>query len=120
MNHERMLKVADAIEANPDHFSMADFYYGEPGTPYTRKDPDDALSLDDALTYCGTKACIAGWALHLWPAENDKAVCLSSGAAGILGLDYDDADEIFYNFDLETADEAAAYLRELVREDQER
>lgn len=44
MNKELLLKVADAIEANPAHFDMDDFFQN---------------------TECGTTACIAGWALFL-------------------------------------------------------
>lgn len=44
MNKDLLLKVADAIEANPEHFDMENWFQD---------------------TACGTAACIGGWALHL-------------------------------------------------------
>lgn len=43
MNKELLLKVADAIEANPEHFDM---------NAWAEETPS-----------CGTTACIVGWAL---------------------------------------------------------
>jgi hypothetical protein len=51
MNKELLLKVADAIEANPKHFDM-----------------------DDFLDECGTTACIAGWSVSLYEDKNLPAL----------------------------------------------
>jgi hypothetical protein len=43
MNKELLLKVADAIEANPEHFDIENWF-----------------------NMCGTTACIVGWAWHIY------------------------------------------------------
>jgi len=45
MNTAHLLEVADAIEAHPDHFDLADWSSDDTGAD---------------LTACGTTACIAG------------------------------------------------------------
>lgn len=117
MNHERMLKVADVIEENPDHFDMK--FFMKTGPDWTdRMGESSTRELVSADIYnCGTTACIAGWACWLWSAEvrHDKGV--DDNAQHILGLSTDVADELFIDFDLKTAKDAAAHLREMVRED---
>jgi hypothetical protein len=80
MNKPLLLKVADAIEANPQHFDMS-------------------LFTDD----CDTTACIAGWAVFLnsryknfkkFLAENDYSI--PTRAASALKLTDDQASRLFY------------------------
>lgn len=80
MNKPLLLKVADAIEANPEHFDMS-------------------LFTDD----CDTTACIAGWAaflssrykrLETFIAKNDYSI--ATRATEVLQLTDDQAFRLFY------------------------
>lgn len=66
MNHDLLLRVADAIEADPDHFTITTWF-----------DEDDGCR------------CIAGWALHLAYPTAPKPVGYVSWvrrAGDVLGL----------------------------------
>lgn len=119
MNKERILALADRIEASsPGEFNMQDWFevnpkllYGWWGTvgvssrlaiSYVEVDTIDLLLEKE----CGTTACVAGFAILLYPQEA-KDIILSSGryslhveriAAQILDLSTYRADELFrYN-----------------------
>lgn len=117
MNYDRMWAVADAIEKNPDHFDMDDFINRE-------GDIVLMLSQPGALASCGTTGCIAGWAIHLYPSvakQVDTGLMSVSQIAGeVLGLDYDTACDLFYLFELGTAEQAAGHIRGMVIADMER
>lgn len=117
MNHERILKVADVIEANPDHFDMLTFYGYNGNHLYSTPHIASRLALTIDLTECGTTACIAGWAVALWGAEVDLDLSIDKNADAILGLTYDQSFSVYYGMEHSTSDKAAAYLREMVRED---
>src|SRR5687767_2281501 len=120
MNHERMLKIADVIEENPDHFNMAYFaalqsLKDDEGWFDGRIGPHDTRLLIGAnLHECGTTACIAGWAVWLWAADVNPQRTIDDEAAELLDLDMDTADELFNNWDLHSAEIAADHLREMV------
>lgn len=126
MNHERILKVADVIEANPEHFSMNYFMSvdrkidrGVMEWDGGRIGPlETSLLLQQDAYECGTTACIAGWAVWLWGAEVNPNLAVDDNAADILGLSKNVADALFANFDLDTAEKAASHLRNMVRKDQ--
>lgn len=60
MNAERMLEVADAIEAEEvADFNMADYFSG--------KAAHEVLDRWDGQGHCGTAACIAGFTTLLYP-----------------------------------------------------
>lgn len=70
MNIDRLKQIRDAILANPDHFNMEEFLNDD-------NVPDDPAELealdmrdDDFIARkagCGSAACIAGWAVSLFP-----------------------------------------------------
>ena len=93
MNKERILAVADAIEAHPQEFTMVD--------------------------WCGTACCIAGWAMKMYAPE--KETWYLNDAAEVLGLGVKEANSLFLADWTEkllveiTAAETATYLRELAK-----
>jgi hypothetical protein len=115
LNKGRILKLADIIEEHPDNFDMGDVLSDV-------QFPADDLAWGEAvvrqtvaadLTHCGTTACIAGWAMNLWPAEVDFSKSWAINGARILGIPQADAATIFYAYDLD-ARQAADYLRRYV------
>lgn len=97
MNREMILRVADAIEAaaKPDAkpsigFNMESFV----------NEAASEFEPDQTGHQCGTTACIAGWAMHLSGDDLSRVEYLTSNGcirrgAAILGLDFDDADDLF-------------------------
>lgn len=108
MNKENMLKIADAIEAQQiATFHMSDFVYNK----------------------CGTSACVAGFAHLLMaieqkqsaPEDNLLSADRLSLAADYLGLDYADANELFYAHSLDfgvTKEETEVYGYEFIDEEE--
>lgn len=45
---------------------------------------------------CNTRFCIAGWVCFLWPKLVDPQEDIEDNAKRILGLDHDEAEELFY------------------------
>jgi hypothetical protein len=121
-NVDRLNKVADLIQQNPEHFHMG-HWFGTLSGPHFAPHPallDEAHNRREGavvaavdLFECGTTACIAGWACHLWEAEVDPTARIENNAARILGLDFSAADDLFYAFDLNTPDAAADRLRRM-------
>ena len=100
MNKERLLKLADVIEA-AEHFDQGkDFpLYGD----------SDFESITGfymgsfcAIKACGTAGCIAGWALKLWPQE--VASGLVYPARQVLGMNRNDAHYLFFGGSLRLED----------------
>lgn len=98
LHRERRLKVADAIEREPEHFDMSTWFwrrYENDGVHPSLGLVPDLLALD--LRSCGTTACVAGWACSLYGAdaldlhETHRRENPSIGhvAAEILGLTYE-------------------------------
>lgn len=119
MNTERMLKLAEILEHEEDHFSITEVFqeHGQPALygPGGNRAVLRYAAVSD-LSKCGTTACIAGWALHLWPFEIDYDLDWGTNAADILGITPDTANDLFYRFDLD-AQGAAGELRRMVKVD---
>lgn len=75
MNKQRLLDIADRIEREPQTFDMS-----------------------QVLNRCGTVGCIMGQAIMLFDPEQKQrpSYQLDSIARGLLGLDHDQAKELFY------------------------
>lgn len=117
-NAERLRKVADIIEANPEHFDMQ-FWVAQDGRiEYCSNRQATRLAMETNIVSCGTTACLAGWAVHLWGAEADPDRCIIANGASILGLSDDDATRLFMsgNHNCRTAADAAEHLRNLAAE----
>lgn len=125
MNHERLLKIADVIEAHPEKFSMTYFYAGKEFDRVIDEVHDwtcaseVAAHLDLYDEECGTTACIAGHACSLWAADLQPDDDYETGARRILGLDPSTAWHLFFGqiTELNTPKKAATYLREMVADD---
>jgi hypothetical protein len=129
VNRDRILKVADVIEANPEHFDMTLYFNDAAARAYQEQTgasvcssaspfvtPEvgvEVLATVDLTNTCGTTACIAGWAMHLWPADvTEKNLPYSIIAADLLDIDYKLADDLFYDMSLD-AENAVRALREI-------
>lgn len=67
-NRELLLKVADAIENDPDHWDQG--AWALPTPEFAREHPDERLE-PGAVSGCGATMCLAGWGIAL---ENDPAL----------------------------------------------
>ena len=98
MNHENVLKVADAIDGLP--YGSLLFDDGKP----------NAFNMSAA---CGSACCIAGWAIHLF---HEQYTSLGD-TAKILGLNFDQACALFkppgYDFMECDGSAAARVLRKM-------
>jgi hypothetical protein len=112
VNIDRINKVADMTQQNPEHFNMNYWMESVGPSSWATSFPEEIAQAD--LFACGTTACIAGWACHLWGAEATGSHA-ESAAAQILGLDLATAKELFKsnNPDCQTADDAADHLRHM-------
>jgi len=86
MNRERMMEVADIIEAHPDNFFMGVYC------------SSTELS---KLSECGSHGCIAGWTVFLYQYKKpvDKFVPgwdIHERARWLLGLTNKEAEDLFY------------------------
>ena len=92
-NRRKFGQVADLIEAHPDHFSMVTWWTGV-GNGITPARVTRRANLGE--TWCGTTACIAGFALLSergslgWPASG-----AFYEAQGLLGLSESEAEALF-------------------------
>jgi hypothetical protein len=111
-NVERLNKVADMIQAHPEHFDMSNWVVVGEDRHYGS---DAAIAGSVDLFGCGTTACIAGWAVCLWPAEVMPDENVPTAAQRILGLDDYTAMALFMapNASCSTADKAADHLRRM-------
>lgn len=99
-NAELAYKTLDLINANPDHFDM-EYWVEGPNLP-------PAVGLDDLTgEVCGTTACFAGWAAALagYKITGSGSVYNAAGhqvdniqlfAANLLGIETEEADDLFY------------------------
>jgi len=92
MNAELFRKIADVIEAKPGCHDQQIFS--------SACDDDEPLEAEfvttETIHTCGTKACIAGWAVHLTPKEDrPEAESVMECAAKLLGLSDGEADTLF-------------------------
>lgn len=120
MNEERMLKLADVIEAQPEHFDIRVIASGTKEISAASHAPGWTplwKAITDAdLTACGTSACYAGWAAHLWGADirNMNGTFTEVGCE-LLGLDAHDTDSMgLFVAAVRDAHQAAGLLRDLV------
>jgi hypothetical protein len=115
MNIERMLKLADVIEEHPDHFNIKVLYEDKNKQQHPTAGWSEFYQLmaNADLTSCGTTACYAGWACHLWPAEVDRELDWVQAGAKLLDLPVDEAKCLFVA-KVSDAREAATLLRDLV------
>lgn len=118
MNAERLNKVADMIQAYPEHFDMASYLDGPDYTNSETSTPEAVMTAPlTSPVDCGTTACIAGWACHLWASEVVVGEPFDANAARILGLDDDQSYEVFYVYAArEDAAASAGYLRRMALE----
>lgn len=121
MNRERVLKLAHFIEEHPEKFHVTSWFSG-PGSDeiYDETDWLPLISKLDFLSdHCGTTGCFAGTAIALWPSEVGKEDSFESAGQRILGLDFDEAQDLFYSQIgiINTAEDAVAHLRKMVEED---
>lgn len=105
MNKENMLKIADAIEAHTiANFRMVDFFKES----------------------CGTSACVAGFAHLLMaketgapkPEDNFLSAPRLNQAADYLGLEYNDAYELFHALSLDGDGDEDTYGFEVIDENE--
>ena len=92
MNAELFRKIADVIEAEPGCHDQRIFS--------SACDDDEPLEAElitpESIHTCGTKACIAGWAVHLTPKEDrPEAESIMECAAKLLGLSDGEANTLF-------------------------
>jgi hypothetical protein len=109
MNVERLLKLADHIEAlPPEKFEMGDYFcrlvfdVDDPSKVVGRAD-EEQVTREFLNEECGTAACIAGHAVHLFGGDEDwECVTANSGwathdvASGLLGLSHTQASYLFF------------------------
>jgi len=110
---ERLSKLADVIEEHPDQFDMRRWWTGLV-CDWEQTHAQDFAALA-AADMCGTTACIAGWAVHLWPADVEPDDTFTTAGARILGIDPDEAYRLFQPLDMTHAG-AVATLRQLAAE----
>lgn len=86
---DRVRAVADAIEANPEHFDMRSYYNINNLSTGHWADYFNA-NAGFNLTDCGTTACVAGWAVHIYrdlvSKDNIDYIDIATLAQDILGL----------------------------------
>lgn len=108
---ERLRKLADVMEANPEHVDMKQWII-LPGRLYGST---VAEVIGHDMTECGTTACAAGWAVWLWPGAipaDSVDGPISDAAQQLLGLTDDEAAVLFYGVN-DTAEIVAGDLRDL-------
>lgn len=97
LNKELFLKIADAIEAEPGCYDQSSWYSTDSdlsATLSTKTVP--CLSVNQGHT-CGTKACIAGWAVALTPLhDRPDYFSISLSAEQLLGLSDDQSSYLFH------------------------
>lgn len=133
MNKERMLALADHLEGLPrKRFNMDRFYaaQGLEDSDFVDMSPG-AISklLTDSENACKTSACVAGWAIALWPRAGSRGgrgkwknglfgryyfYDESEHAASILGLTLWDANRLFFEDLNQTPKQAARKIRKSV------
>lgn len=99
VNTKLFEQVMEQIESNPEHFEMQSFFAAD-----TYKLCSREAVMKDLISEsrCGTTACIAGWAITLHHKNNllsdGFAICgpTEDAATGILGINYDEAQRLFY------------------------
>ena len=92
MNSELFRKIADVIEAEPGCHDQRRFSSTcDDDAPF-----DAEFVTTETIHTCGTKACIAGWAVHLTPKEDrPESESIMECAAKLLGLSDSEADTLF-------------------------
>lgn len=131
---ERLTKLGEVVQANPDRFDMS--YWLELVSPIerTRKtglasvEELDQIGVDastDRVLYegkeCGTRACLAGWAVLLWSHEltpfERRDLSIRDAAIHLLDLTYGEASDLFdasaHDNDPAVAAEALAELADI-------
>lgn len=126
MNRERILRLADHLEheVRREEFDMSVFFRA---TLDAQNKLGASTELDATLRglrqhACGTSACIAGHAVSLFQdelGENElRMLRVYNGvprvAAIILGMTDGRETDVFYSLDIQSTDEAARALRDLV------
>jgi len=94
INVPLLLKICDVISKHPEQFDINEWD-------------------------CGTKACIAGWALRLSGTRYDGHSVRSEKAREILGLTLKQGRELFLpvhysNHDIKTAEQAVKFIHEFL------
>jgi hypothetical protein len=96
MNKERMLKLADFIEALPPKQFNMQFWAVNNNNVSGRRDVDPKTINPHQ---CGTTACIAGWAVYLFakrdPVDQNYWISFGEEAQDLLGLTLDQRENLF-------------------------
>lgn len=105
-NKIRLRRIARMIRKHPQHFHMdsvvstandQDHAYFSSAKGLVRWFKSRKRKLENE---CGTTACIAGWAVYLYPDDVARGDDWVKAGARILGLDIDTARNLFTDFDL--------------------
>lgn len=118
LTKQRLLKIADAIEAAPaDRFDMRTFLSVQGNEELDAESPALAKKL---TTSCGTSGCIAGWTVAVFPRagrpDADRFYDIQDHAARILDLDTDEVADLFHSGWQMNARKAAERLRRAAEE----
>ena len=99
LHAERILRLADHIEAHAEKFYMYGYWQPVAGKNY----PETVAECEEQYNICGTKACMAGHVPLLWPEESKPfqhgayGIDYQGAGAEILGLSEDEAESLLLN-----------------------
>lgn len=123
MNIRRLHKLVSILEApqrrDMPEFNMGSYFLAPDGLLSPR--PSEVCHLEN---YCGTTACVAGYAVVTWPQEVKPLTSWFGSAQKILDLTCNQADKLFMGLFSKkrlseiTRWEAAAEIRRLTAQDQ--
>ena len=103
MNRERLTILRDHLASLPDERVMMAYFFAQGGLQY----PSSEAVTSEILHNCGTAACIAGWAAHLFRSEI-PGVFADDVAESALELTQDQSLALFFPYDLAGLDRVAA------------
>lgn len=104
-NAELAYRTLDLIQANPEHFNMAEWSASRVNKVSLK---DLTAPTDQDVEVCGSTACFAGWAIALSGyMVTTNSVLTGDGkttvtdevqefAAALLGIDYEDSEYLFF------------------------
>lgn len=113
MNRERILELADRIEAMP-HYNIVARMLGLELDDRRITDAEGGMftmAMWRQSSSCGTVACVGGWTQQLWGSENmdDHEV------GALLGLDWPTTSRLFYPHETDWTDTTPAQAARVLR-----